>query len=55
MIGWIIGFVILAFIAALFGFGLITTAAVGVAKVLFWIFLIGLAFSIIAHFSRRTV
>jgi len=33
-------FLILAIIAALFGFGLITSMAIGFAKVLFFIFLV---------------
>lgn len=34
-----LAFLIIAFIAAIFGFGGIATAAVGVAKILFFIFL----------------
>lgn len=33
-------FLIIALIAGLFGFGFIASAAAGIAKILFWIFLI---------------
>ena len=33
-------FLIISLIAALFGFGVVASAAVGIAKLLFWLFLI---------------
>lgn len=40
MLRWALGFFILALIAAFFGFGGIAVAAAGIAKVLFFLFLI---------------
>jgi len=40
-------FAVLAILAGLFGFGIIVSAAVGIAKILFWIFLACFVFSLI--------
>jgi len=40
-------FAVLAILAGLFGFGIIASAAVGIAKILFWIFLACFVFSLI--------
>ncbi len=40
MLGWALTFFIIALIAAVFGFGGIAAASAGVAKVLFFIFLV---------------
>lgn len=40
-------FFIIALVAALFGFGIIASAAAGIAKILFWIFLICFIISLI--------
>ncbi len=40
MLQWALTFFVLAIIAGVFGFGLIATAAVGIAKVLFFLFLV---------------
>lgn len=40
MLRWAIGFFVIALIAALFGFTGIAAAAAGIAKILFFIFLI---------------
>lgn len=40
MLRWALGFFIVALIAAVFGFGGVSAAAAGVAKVLFFVFLI---------------
>jgi uncharacterized membrane protein YtjA (UPF0391 family) len=39
MLGWAIGFLVVALIAALFGFGGIAGASAGIAQILFFIFL----------------
>ena len=39
MLSWTLIFLIVAVIAALFGFGAIATAAIGIAKIIFFIFL----------------
>lgn len=40
MLRWAMGFLILALVAALFGFGGLATASVGIAQVLFYLFLL---------------
>lgn len=40
MLGWSITFLIVALVAALFGFGGIATASAGIAQILFYIFLL---------------
>jgi len=40
LLGWAITFFVIALIAALFGFTQIASAAVGIARILFFIFLI---------------
>ncbi len=46
-------FLIVALIAALFGFGLIASAAAGIAKILFLIFLIAFIVSLFLGSARR--
>jgi len=40
MLWWAVIFFIVAIIAAIFGFGGIAAGAMGIAKILFWIFII---------------
>ena len=40
MLRWVIGFLIMAVLAAVLGFGLLATAAAAIAKIIFYIFLI---------------
>jgi uncharacterized membrane protein YtjA (UPF0391 family) len=51
MLGWGVGFLILALAAALFGFGGIIAGAAGLAKVLFFVFLVLAALSVVANLS----
>jgi uncharacterized membrane protein YtjA (UPF0391 family) len=46
-------FLVIAIIAALFGFGVIASAAAGIAKILFFIFLVVFIISLIFGLSRR--
>ena len=46
-------FFVIALIAAVFGFGGIATGAVGIAKILFFVFLIGAAISFLLGLTRR--
>ena len=39
MLRWVIGFLIVAVLAAVLGFGLLATAAAAIAKIIFYIFL----------------
>ncbi|WP_340065647.1 DUF1328 domain-containing protein [Ascidiimonas aurantiaca] len=47
MLRWTVTFIILAIIAAIFGFGGIAEGAASIAKILFFIFLIAFVFSLI--------
>lgn len=49
MLGWAITFLIIALVAALFGFGGIASASAGIAQILFFVFL---ALFIIAMIAR---
>jgi len=52
MLGWSIVFFIVAIIAAVFGFGGIAASAVGIAKVLFFVFLVLFVISLVANAVR---
>jgi uncharacterized membrane protein YtjA (UPF0391 family) len=47
MLNWAVTFLVIALIAAVFGFGGIVSAAVGIAKLLFFIFIVLFAISLI--------
>ena len=47
MLGWAVVFLIIALVAALFGFGGIAAASAGIAKLLFFIFLVLFVVSLI--------
>jgi uncharacterized membrane protein YtjA (UPF0391 family) len=54
MLWWALVFFIVAVIAAIFGFGGIASGAMGIAKILFWIFVILFIISLIwGFFGRR--
>ena len=54
MLFWSISFLIIAIVAALFGFGGIAAGATSIAKVLFFIFIVLFVISMVASlFSRR--
>ena len=53
MLRWAVAFFIVAIVAAIFGFGDIAAAATGVAKILFYVFLILFLFSLISGISFR--
>jgi uncharacterized membrane protein YtjA (UPF0391 family) len=53
MLYWAVVFLVIAIIAALFGFGVIASAAAGIAKILFFIFLVVFVISLIFGLSRR--
>jgi len=52
MLGWALTFLVVALIAALFGFGGIAIASAGIAKILFFVFLVLFAVSLIAGLFR---
>jgi uncharacterized membrane protein YtjA (UPF0391 family) len=53
MLHYAVVFFIIALIAAVFGFGGIAAGAVGIAKILFFVFLVLAALSFIANLMRR--
>lgn len=53
MLRWAIGFFIIALIAAILGFGGIAMAAAGIAKILFYIFVILFLAALLGGLFRR--
>ncbi|HEY8943604.1 MAG TPA: DUF1328 family protein [Polyangiaceae bacterium] len=53
MLLWAVVFFVLAFIAAIFGFGLVAGAAAGLAEILFYGFLALGLITLVANFSNR--
>jgi len=53
MLHYAVVFFIVALIAALFGFGGIAAGAVGIAKILFFVFLVLAALTFVANLMRR--
>lgn len=53
LLGWALAFLILAIIAAVFGFGLLAAASAWIAKALFIVFIIAFLVSLVFHLSRR--
>src|SRR6267154_2412290 len=54
MLRWALGFFIIALVAALLGFTGISLAAAGIAKVLFYLFLILFLVTLMGHLLRRS-
>jgi uncharacterized membrane protein YtjA (UPF0391 family) len=52
MLGWALTFLVIALIAALFGFGGLACASTGIAQILFVVFLVLFVLSLI--FGRRS-
>jgi uncharacterized membrane protein YtjA (UPF0391 family) len=53
MLRWALGFFIIAIVAAIFGFGGIAVAAAGIAKILFFIFLVLFLVALLGGLVRR--
>jgi uncharacterized membrane protein YtjA (UPF0391 family) len=53
MLWWAVMFLVVAIIAAFFGFGMVAGAATGIAKVLFFIFLVLFVISLISGAMTR--
>jgi uncharacterized membrane protein YtjA (UPF0391 family) len=53
MLRWALGFFILALVAAVLGFTGIAVAAAGIAKIIFFIFLVLFLVSLVGHLLRR--
>lgn len=52
MLNWALTFLVIALIAALLGFTSIAGAAMGIAKILFYVFLILFLVSLVGHLFR---
>ena len=55
MLGWAVVFLIIALVAAVFGFGGVALASAGIAKVLFVIFLVLFVISLLFGWRGRRV
>jgi uncharacterized membrane protein YtjA (UPF0391 family) len=55
MLYWALVFLVIAVILAILGFGVAAAAFAGVAKLLFYIFLIAFVISLIMHMGRRRI
>ena len=53
MLYWALTFFLIALVAAVLGFGGVAIAAAGIAKLLFFIFLVLFIVSLVAHALRR--
>jgi len=54
MLRWSLGFFVVALIAAVLGFTGIAVAAAGIAKILFFLFLVLFLIPVVGHLLRRT-
>jgi uncharacterized membrane protein YtjA (UPF0391 family) len=54
LLHWAIVFLVIALVAALFGFGGLAGTAVGAAKILFWVALVIFVVALIAGMMRRS-
>lgn len=52
MLGWALTFLVVALVAAVLGFTSIVGAAMGIAKILFVVFLVLFAVSLVMHLVR---
>jgi uncharacterized membrane protein YtjA (UPF0391 family) len=53
MLGWAVTFVVIALVAALFGFGGLAGASMGIARLLFFLFLVMFVLMLILGLVRR--
>ena len=51
MLGWAIAFFVAAIVVAVLGLAEAASTLAVIAKVLFWVFLVGFVFSLVMHFS----
>jgi uncharacterized membrane protein YtjA (UPF0391 family) len=53
MLHYALVFFVIALIAAVFGFGGVAVAAAGIAKILFFVFIVAFLISLVMHAGRR--
>lgn len=49
MLGWALTFLLVALLAGIFGFGGVASASMGIAQVLFFIFLVGFLITLVMY------
>lgn len=54
MLRWAVIFLVIALVAAILGFGGIAGTAVGIAKILFWVFLVLFVVGLLLGYSGRS-
>jgi uncharacterized membrane protein YtjA (UPF0391 family) len=54
MLRWVLMFLVLALLAGALGFSGVAIASAGIARILFFIFLVFFLLSLVGHLSRRT-
>jgi len=52
MLYWALLFLLVAVIAGVFGFGGVASASIGIAQILFFIFLVGFIITLVVHLFR---
>lgn len=55
MLTWVVIFLIIAIVAAIFGFGGIVEAAVDIAKFIFFIFIVLFIISLVMHLGHYSI
>ena len=53
LLSWALVFLVVAIIAAVFGFGMVASAATSIAKILFFVFIVVFAITLIFSLVRR--
>ena len=53
MLGWMLFFMVLAFVAGLLGFGGIASASAGIAQICFFVFLVLFLASLVMNFTQK--
>jgi uncharacterized membrane protein YtjA (UPF0391 family) len=53
LLRWAVGFFVIALIAAVLGFGGIAVAAAGIAKIIFFLFLVLFVVALVGYFFRQ--
>ncbi len=54
MLGWALTFLVIALVAALFGFGGIASASAGIAQILFFVFIVLFLAAMVARVVSRS-
>ena len=53
LLRWAIIFLVIALIAALFGFGFVAGTSIEIAKILFYVFIVLFVISVVIHLLKR--